>query len=185
MIDLNNPVLKYWKDGKTDCWAVTDEYKHELILDYAERYNLDTFYETGTYLGDTVEAVRSYFRLVYSIEISKELFDKAAARFQNSRDIFLLHGDSQNILPYLVFTQNDKALFWIDAHGSGGDTEDSGSPLEAELTAILDNRTEGVILIDDLQDFWQHDWAETARRVLTKYPDWTEETKFGIMRITR
>jgi len=38
--------------------------------------NYSTFVETGTYVGDTVRSVQSYFEQVHTIEISKSFYDR-------------------------------------------------------------------------------------------------------------
>jgi hypothetical protein len=47
--------------------------KQRAIKSYARRFGLSVFVETGTYLGDMVEAVRPHFKKIYSIELSEEL----------------------------------------------------------------------------------------------------------------
>jgi hypothetical protein len=144
------------------------------------------FVETGTFRGDMVEVVRPYFSQVYSIELSKELHERNVERFQNCHNVYLYQGDSGAVLPRLLKRiPNIPTVFWLDAHPSGGDTALSASPLERELTAILEARDEGVILIDDLQPFWSHNWSDVAERMIAKYPGWKHETHFGIMRVTR
>jgi hypothetical protein len=183
-VDLNNPTLKYWKDGDTDCWGVTDAYKQALAIDIMP--NAKIFVETGTFRGDMVEAVRPYFSQVYSIELSTELHERNIERFKNRRNVYLYKGDSGEVLPRLLKRiPNIPTVFWLDAHPSGGDTANVGCPLERELTAILESRDEGVILIDDLQPFWGNDSPEVAERTIAKYPGWKHETHFGIMRVTR
>ena len=36
--------------------------KQQTLLDFASRYNLDELVETGTYLGETVEAMKHSFK---------------------------------------------------------------------------------------------------------------------------
>jgi hypothetical protein len=184
-MDLENPNIKRWTDSGVECWGVTDEYKCELILDYARRFNLKTFIETGTWHGDTVEYVKAQFDQVHSIELSSELVVKCKERFVGSPHVHLYQGDSGETLGGLLASiPKTPTLFWLDAHPSGGDTVGSGSPLEKELTAIFENGSEGVILIDDLQDCWSHNWAAVAAQTIAKYSGWQREIKHGIMRVT-
>lgn len=187
MIDLENPELLHWQDDniKCECWGVSPEYKHALMIDYAGRLGLTQFVETGTWCGDTVEAVRSHFDTLYSIELSPELFERSAARFIGCQNIHLYCGDSGIVLKDILSRINKKpTLFWLDAHSSGRGTVGIGTPLEKELTAILESGIKGAILIDDLQDFWGHGWGDLARKTVVKYDGWQQEIKHGIMRVT-
>ena len=73
--------------------------KHMIIREYAERYRLGTFVETGTYLGGTVEAVRGHCRRIYSIELDEALHARALAHFAGIPHVTLLQGDSGEVLP--------------------------------------------------------------------------------------
>ena len=46
--------------------------------------------ETGTYRGDMLDAMKDSFDTLYSIELSKELYDLARSRFKNVRHIQLI-----------------------------------------------------------------------------------------------
>jgi len=48
--------------------------KQRVLREYAERYHLKIFVETGTYRGDMVEAMKHLFHKIYSIELSDTLF---------------------------------------------------------------------------------------------------------------
>ena len=57
------------------------------MLDFQKRFSLDMFIETGTYIGEMVNAVRSRFKKIYSIELGPELYQKAVKRFENEKNI--------------------------------------------------------------------------------------------------
>ena len=42
--------------------------KQRVLREYAERYELKVFVETGTYRGDMVQAMKPLFDKIYSIE---------------------------------------------------------------------------------------------------------------------
>ena len=44
--------------------------KQRIVKQYQSRYSLNVFVETGTYLGDMVDAMKSRFREIYSVELS-------------------------------------------------------------------------------------------------------------------
>jgi hypothetical protein len=131
-------------------------FKQNKLKNYAKKYNLKIFVETGTYYGDMVEAMQNDFELIYSIELSKKLFKKAKVRFNNNNKIKLVEGDSSIELKNVVKNINNAALFWLDGHYSGGLTEksDKDTPIMEELKQIFDTEDLGhVILIDDARCF--------------------------------
>src|SRR5690606_18181920 len=92
--------------------------KQQVVLDYGRRYGLRVMVETGTYLGDMVEAARSEFRRIYSVELDGELYRRAVERFRGRGNVVVLRGDSVAVLPKLLQRLNEPALFWLDGHYS-------------------------------------------------------------------
>jgi hypothetical protein len=130
--------------------------KQRIIKEYQQRHNYSTFIETGTYLGDMVEAQKSSFKKLISIELSNELYLEAKKRFKNDRNVLIVQGDSGKQLPEILKTVNEPAIFWLDGHYSEGKTAkgDKDCPIFEELHAILDQGVyEHVILIDDARLF--------------------------------
>ena len=130
--------------------------KHRTIRAYTEQFGLRVFIETGTYYGDTVEAVKRLFDSVYSIELSRDLHAGAVKRFRTDRHVHLIWGDSGEQIGTLMNDINQPALFWLDGHYSGGETArgESDTPIFKELTHILTAQDLGhVILIDDAHCF--------------------------------
>jgi hypothetical protein len=118
---------------------------------HARHFGLRTFVETGTYHGDTTAAVADLFDRCVTIELSQHLHEAARARFAAIDKIECLRGDSAVLVREVVKNLSGPALFWLDAHHSGGVTADSGhDPIRAELSAILGEDQRGhVVLIDD------------------------------------
>ena len=132
------------------------EYKQRVIYEYAVRFNLKTFVETGTFLGFMIEIMKYRFEKIISIELDQELFDKATFKFSSEKNIEIVHGDSANMLPVVLQKLSEPALFWLDGHYSGGVTAkgELHTPIIEELESILKNSTRGhVILIDDARCF--------------------------------
>lgn len=130
--------------------------KQATIKEVGQVFNLPILVETGTYYGDTVNAVRSVFREIYSIELGAELYNAARRRFSRFRHIHILHGDSQRVLPDILARISEPCLFWLDAHYSGGITAkgDLETPIMQELRIISKhNPKSNVILIDDARCF--------------------------------
>ena len=130
--------------------------KQRVLLQYANRYGLRVLVETGTYLGDTVEAMKHRFDKIYSIELSEELFRRAKERFASEEHIKLIHGDSGKVLEVVTKELTQPALFWLDGHYSAGITAkgETETPICEELKHILNVQPLGhVIIIDDARMF--------------------------------
>lgn len=128
----------------------------DSILEYKRKFDYGIFVETGTYRGNMVEAMKTRFKKIYSIELSDDLYRKAKDRFVNDKHVELLKGDSGVILPELLTRIKEPAFFWLDAHYSGGITARGtiDTPIERELQAIMNHPIkEHVILIDDARHF--------------------------------
>lgn len=131
-------------------------HKQRVVCEYASRHGLRAFVETGTYLGDMVEAVRSKFGEVYSIELDPALHRRAAERFAAKRNVRIVLGDSGKILPEVLASVSAPALFWLDGHYSADITAkgDKDTPIASELASIARHPVKGhVILIDDARCF--------------------------------
>lgn len=129
--------------------------KQTAILEFQKKFALEILVETGTYLGDMVEAQRDHFKKIYSIELSDRLFKKAKKRFIAYPNIKILHGDSGVVLNLLIPEIDKPALFWLDGHYSGGITSlgNKECPVVEELNAIFKSPFNHVILIDDARLF--------------------------------
>jgi len=130
--------------------------KQQALVHYATKYGLRVLVETGTCYGDMVEAMKNNFDHIYSIELSKELFDEATQRFKATPNIELIHGDSGKLLATVMNKLNQPALFWLDGHYSAGVTAkgEKDTPIYEELDHILSGKGSGhVIIIDDARCF--------------------------------
>jgi len=130
--------------------------KQNTLRFYSKNYKLRVLVETGTYLGDMVEAMKADFDQVYSIELSKEFYEKATKRFKGVKNLALIHGDSGIELGNVMKRINQPALFWLDGHYSGNQTAKGhkDTPIYEELEHIFkDQEHAHVILIDDARCF--------------------------------
>ena len=111
--------------------------------------------ETGTYLGNGTALLSRYFNKVVTIERDKDLAEKARNRFATNLDIQIVAGSSRDVLSKCIPVTNIPALFWLDAHFSGGITagSDDKCPLLFEVSTILSQRSSlnTVIYIDDIR----------------------------------
>jgi len=157
--------------------------KQRTVKDYAERFNLTTLVETGTYLGDMLRATKNNFDRIFSIELNCELYKKAKNKFSKFSHIRIINGDSGKILPDLLRAIPGPCLFWLDAHKGNLDT-----PVTMELKSIFSHPASGhVILIDDARFFVgrnNYPAVEELKKLVRGYrPDWTMEIKHDIIRI--
>jgi hypothetical protein len=153
--------------------------KHRTLRDYARGNSLRIFVETGTHRGDTLEAMRRHCEVLYSIELSDELFAKAKRRFDRCRNVELIHGDSGTSLRPLMARLDRATLFWLDAHYFEIDGHSArgqvDTPIREELECILDAPDLGhVIVVDDARLFGVDPSypaiGELANRVLARRP---------------
>jgi len=132
--------------------------KHEVVIEYAERFRLHVFVETGTHFGIMVDAVKDVFDEIYSIELSLALYNYARRRFAGTEHVTILQGDSGEILDQVLARVNKPCLFYLDAHCSGWKISTRGK-LETAICGELDHifghsmASRHVILIDDARCF--------------------------------
>jgi len=130
--------------------------KQANLIEFQDRFGLRLLIETGTFTGDMVEALRRRFDAVISIELSFAYFQAAVRRFRKRRNVFIIFGDSGEVLPRLLPSITQPALFWLDGHYSGGATAKSAleTPVFQELEAIFNHPIKNhVVLIDDARMF--------------------------------
>lgn len=130
----------------------------ELVTSILEkRSDIKTFVETGTYKGDTLHAISPLFGRLFSVELSRALFDAAFRRLSLATKIVLFHGSSTTMLPGMLEQASGPSLIWLDAHYSGGVTARESSrresPILQELRLIRASGGKHVVLIDDIADF--------------------------------
>lgn len=148
-----------------------DIIKQITVQEYQQKYGYTTLVETGTYLGDMVEAQKNKFKKIISVELSIDLFDKAQRRFNSEKNIIILQGDSGELLPVILKDIIEPAIFWLDAHYSTGITAKGNKecPIFEELDAIFNNKKYNhIILIDDARCFIGRGDFPTVEK-LTRY----------------
>jgi hypothetical protein len=129
--------------------------KQMAIEEFRGKFQINILVETGTYLGDMVEAQLTKFKKIYSIELSQKLFNRAKKRFKDQSHVTILQGDSGVVLYKLINEINEPALFWLDGHYSGGITAkaEKECPVPEELERILKSSLSHIVLIDDARLF--------------------------------
>ncbi len=131
------------------------EIKQGRVAEYGERFGIAVLVETGTFMGDMINAVKKKFRAIYSVELSADLYARAVRWFADDPHVHLIHGDSAQAIADLASRINEPCLFWLDAHYSGGMTERGSldTPIMQELRTIVARGYDDVILIDDARLF--------------------------------
>ena len=129
--------------------------KQSIIKQIQQKYDLQTFVETGTYLGEMINAQKNNFKQIYSIELDLKLYENAKNKFKDFNHIEILQGDSGEILKSLLPKIKEPSLFWLDAHYSAGFTArgKKDTPIIEELDSILKTEFNHVLLIDDARYF--------------------------------
>ncbi len=157
--------------------------KQRTLAEFGERFNLRVMVETGTNLGNMINAQKDRFREIYSIELDNWLAARAQRKFANQPNIHLYQGDSAQVLPAIIQQIKEPALFWIDAHWGAID-----APVKRELECIYGHRVrDHVLLIDDARYFdGRGDYysiEELRQQAAREYPGSVVEVKDDIIRI--
>jgi len=131
------------------------EVKELAIRYYAACHKLDTFIETGTYKGDMVWAQKDFFKQIFSIELSEDLYYRATKRFSGFTHIRLINGDSAVEIENALTRANSPALIYLDGHYSGGITALGAKecPIFEELHHIFSSPFRHFVIIDDARLF--------------------------------
>lgn len=120
-----------------------------------QKYLNPVFIETGSLVGDAIQhALNAGFETVYSIELSKALYNICIERFKDNDNVHFIHGDSSKELERLLNMIKEPVTFWLDAHDSGGGTArgEVESPLMQELEIIGKHFIKThTLIIDDLR----------------------------------
>ncbi|MCZ7667771.1 MAG: hypothetical protein M5U34_11425 [Chloroflexi bacterium] len=85
-------VFQWQKKGKPN--PPPHVVKQRTLRAYAQTYGLKILVETGTYFGDMVEAMKTDFDKIYSIELSEEFYRQAKLRFKDAAHVEIIQGDS-------------------------------------------------------------------------------------------
>jgi hypothetical protein len=130
--------------------------KVRVLRSYLPRLRKPLFVETGTFLGDTVAAVKRFCGKVISIEIQPDLYSFAKRRFAQDVNVELICGDCVKELPLVLDRIREPAVFWLDGHHSGGITGRGLQP-DPIVTSLQQIRRHSIdthtLLIDDARCF--------------------------------
>jgi len=129
---------------------------HDVIKTVATKNSIKVFFETGTYLGNTIYGVKEVFEEIYSVELSQDLAELASQRFRLDSNVHIINNDSSTAIDNFLQKLDKPAVFWLDAHYSAGVTAmgELQTPVKDELRNILSHKIKRhQILVDDVKDF--------------------------------
>ncbi len=165
--------------------------KQRIIELYRLLSGFMIFIETGTMLGDMVDAEKRHFQQIYSVELGEKLWKNAVRRFKNYEHIKIIQGDSAQVLGDIMKQIDQPAIFWLDAHYSSGITVkgDKDCPIFGEIDAIFRyKRLNHILLVDDARHFTgQGDYPTIealTRYIRGKDEKYQVEVKDDIIRYT-
>lgn len=169
--------------------------RYNFILELARKNKINVFIETGTYLGDTTNALADYFKKIYTFEISEDLVKLARKRFENKKHIDVIHGDSGIELEKVLLKINEPTIFWLDGHFSDGflysKKHNLDTPIIKEIKDIFESNIKNqrnIILIDDAFEFdgtRGYPTIEELEKLIFTYTDKYEvKVRYNIVFIT-
>lgn len=137
--------------------AVTFSLDVQLVTGLKKVLPLSIFFETGTFKGDTVNAMLPYFDRLVTAELSEPLWEEVTERFANEEKVEPYLGNSPEVIAkFRPALKDSSVLYWLDAHWCVADDttgEKSQCPLLEEIHAIGQLNEESIILIDDARLF--------------------------------
>jgi hypothetical protein len=105
--------------------------------------------ETGTFRGDTAEYMAGTSKVpVFTTEYHPRFHAYAKCRLRSAEDVIAVREDSRTFLARLAmdpFFPKERVFFYLDAHWG------NALPLYDELSIIIYNWSEFVVMIDDFQ----------------------------------
>lgn len=119
----------------------------KLCMALADVAHIDTFIETGTYVGHTALWASQHFRRVITIEADEKNFHRAQQGIGHIQNIELVQGYSGHRLLSVLDSVPGRAVIWLDAHHPSNDEHEC--PLLEELNHIRQCNREHIVLIDD------------------------------------
>jgi hypothetical protein len=125
-----------------------DPLLQQLVSNLITEHQIKTFFETGTFKGDTIRWVADRFKKLNCVSVEKNriYYRYAIGKTWNSK-VQLLYGDSRKLLPDAFIPQPWPILYWLDAHW-----KDDDWPLMDELRIIRESRSAPcIIMIDDFK----------------------------------
>ena len=93
--------------------------KIAFLKQIAEIFHVDTFVETGTYMGQTAANAATIFKAVYTVELHPAIYAQAKNFLSRYTNVNVYHGNSADVLRTILPTIDGKIVLWLDAHYCG------------------------------------------------------------------
>ncbi len=162
--------------------------KARAVVDAARAFGLRTLVETGTYEGEMVRKALRHFTRIVTLELDAGNAARAARRFAGDDRVEVWQGDSATLLPEVLRTVPEPAVFWLDGHFSGAGTARGSldTPLAAELATLARRgNPRDIVLIDDARMLGEGDYPsveQIARAVAPLHPGGSVRVEDDIVR---
>ena len=141
-----------------------------------ERYAKDAniFVETGCHIGNTcVKAAVAGYDKIYSCDVNELFVDTATAKMKNyDADCQITHENSVDFFRRVLPTLTEKVTFWLDAHDTFGHGHVFPTYEELSLINDLCEIRDNIIIIDDIQLFFENDIENLQGAILEINPDY-------------
>ena len=154
-------------------------------------FNVNIFFETGTFRTETTTNATPYFKEIHTVELHDGLCKNAKRKLAKYKHVHVYHGSSPDVIKQVAPTCKGTILFWLDAHYSGHGTALSFDNHEAQnaVTAIRQELEainsvgikDCIILIDDIRGFGTK-IGEKEYMGCWAYPT-VQETKESLLKI--
>lgn len=164
-------------------------YKERVVSEYGKMFGVNILFESGTFKGDMVYAVKNQFKRIITVELSDYYFKNAVKLFRNDKHIKIIFGDSGTEIKRIIKLIKEPVVFWLDAHfvGEGTAKGKLNTPIVNELRAILNHKIKShVILIDDAGYFNGKNDYPTIEELKAMFKDsgYSLKVENDIIRIT-
>lgn len=176
MLLNNNNVIRWLGSGMPV--PAPQVIKFQFISQFSTSES--TWIETGTYMGDTTEALARISKKVISIEPSEGLYRKSVERLRKFENVELIHGASEASFEAACSSVRGSVMFWLDGHYSGGDTfkGQRDCPIEFELQTIskfLFKYDQVHVYIDDFRLFRDSEMQKSDYPLKSFLAKWAEK----------
>lgn len=116
--------------------------------------------ETGTWMGQTTQALSTLFEVVYTVDLSEECYRRATDKFIDT-NVICIRGDSAEVVGRLSGELRESVFWFLDAHFPDAWPEEAKKlipqtnpmPLHQELYSITSRQYTDLIIVDDVHAF--------------------------------
>ena len=122
----------------------------EYVKTVMDELGLDTFFETGTYQGQTSLYFANRDYKVITVEIDKNTYLNNLEKFKGKNIKSFNMSSDVLLFFYASLADASKTFFYLDAHGHGYATPERQGPLKEELECLF-TLPKFIVLVHDAQ----------------------------------